>query len=76
MNESLFTDNEYTDLIQAACSGEPASEEQIRWFLNQCEEMRIGALTLELILHNKVLISNITEDDFRMKKCVQDDQPS
>lgn len=65
--EYFFTEDQYLQLMQLACSAGPVTKEQIFWFVKQCEKLKAQALLLELILQNKVVISHITEHEFSIK---------
>ena len=63
---SLFTDEEYKQLIFRACE-EGGTEQQVFWFLQQCEEMKFQATLLQAILSGNVEVSNITKDHFSVR---------
>ena len=64
----LFTKQEYQELIRVATGETGATQEQVFWFIRQCEELRASALTLELILSNLIEVKDITEHDFKLRR--------
>lgn len=45
-----------------------ATREQVYWFIQQCERMKVEALFLETLLSGMVNVSNISKDNFSVSR--------
>jgi hypothetical protein len=54
--------------VVVAVGEDGATREQIVWFIQQCERMKVEALILETLLSGMVNVSNISKDDFSVTR--------
>ena len=59
----LFTDKEYRRLLLAAMGKNGATEGQMKKFVDMCERMKMDAFLLELILKDRVVVTDYDDQD-------------
>jgi hypothetical protein len=62
-HKKIFTPSAYDRLIRCAVQG-GASRQQINWFIAQCEQTRVKADLLKVLLSGGACVSDITEQTF------------
>jgi hypothetical protein len=66
VDKQLFTDAGLPELMVVALGETGATREQVYWFIQQCERMKVEALFLETLLSGMVNVSNISKTTFRL----------
>ncbi len=66
MDDSVFTEAEYQELIRFAVGRNGATKQQIALFISRFEDMKTSEALLRLLRAGKVEVTGYTEDDFHI----------